>query len=140
MKHVQWILAFVLVLGAGSLGAQGVVPPSTSDPARLRERMEVPAGPPVPVRLPEFKATPQEPLPAAVRALRVRLSAIEVEGSTVYTRAQWQAQTQGYVGREVSGEEIFALAQTLTARYRNDGYFLSVVLVPAQSLTDGVLT
>jgi hemolysin activation/secretion protein len=140
MKHVQWILAFVLVLGATSPGAQGVVPPSTSDPARLRERMELPAGPTVPVRLPEFRATPQEPLPTAVRALRVRLSAIEVEGSTVYTRAQWQAQTQGYVGREVSGEEIFALAQVLTARYRNDGYFLSVVLVPPQSLTDGVLT
>jgi len=45
----------------------------------------------------------------------------------------------GLLNREISFAEIYTLANTLTARYRNDGYILSQVIVPAQSVDSGVV-
>lgn len=132
------LLAWLLAMQA--VHAQTVVPPASTDPGRLRDRIETPARPPAETRLPEIKGVGQEPVPEVLRALRIILSTIRVEGSTVYSTAQLQTLTSPYLGREISGAEIFALAQALTARYRNDGYFLSVVVVPPQSLGSGALT
>lgn len=140
MRYIQGMLAAVLLLSAWGAMAQVVVPPATAEPGRLRERFDAPPAAPADVRLPELKGATEASVPETVKALRVTLRAIRVEGSTVYTPAQWQAQTGPYLGREISGSDIFALAQALTVQYRNDGYFLSVVIVPPQSLADGTLT
>ncbi len=140
MRYIHGTLAAVLLLSAWGVQAQAVVPPATAEPGRLRERFDAPPAAPWEVRLPELKGATEAVVPEAVKALRVTLRAIRLEGSTVYTPAQWQVQTDPYLGREISGNDIFALAQALTVRYRNDGYFLSVVIVPPQSLTEGTLT
>ena len=140
MRSIHGMLAAVLLLSAWGVQAQAMVPPATAEPGRLRERFDAPPAAPREVRLPELKGATEAVVPEAVKALRVTLRAIRVEGSTVYTPAQWQVHTDPYLGREISGSDIFALAQALTVRYRNDGYFLSVVIVPPQSLTEGTLT
>lgn len=140
MRFIQGMLAAVLLLSAWGVLAQPVVPPATAEPGRLRERFDIPAAASTETRLPELKGATDAVLPEAVKALRVTLRTIRVEGSTVYTPAQWQAHTGPYLGREISGSDIFALAQALTVQYRNDGYFLSVVIVPPQSLAEGTLT
>src|SRR6185436_2342371 len=43
-------------------------------------------------------------------------------------------------GREITGAQIFELANKLTVLYRNEGYLLSQVIVPPQSLSGGRLT
>lgn len=140
MRAIHGVLAAVLLLSAWGVQAQAVVPPATAEPGRLRERFEAPPAAPTDARLPELKGATEAVVPDAVKALRVTLRAIRVEGSTVYTPAQWQVHTAPYLGREISGSDILALAQALTVQYRNDGYFLSVVIVPPQSLADGTLT
>ncbi|MEQ1659096.1 MAG: POTRA domain-containing protein, partial [Hylemonella sp.] len=140
MRYVRWMLAGALLLSAGGVQAQTVVPPATAEPGRLRERFDAPAAASTETRLPELKGATDAVLPEAVKALRVTLRTIRVEGSTVYTPAQWQVHTGPYLEREISGSDIFALAQALTVHYRNDGYFLSVVIVPPQSLAEGTLT
>lgn len=140
MRAIHGVLAAVLLLSAWGVQAQAVVPPATAEPGRLRERFEAPPAAPTDARLPELKGAAEAVVPDAVKALRVTLRAIRVEGSTVYTPAQWQVHTAPYLGREISGSDILALAQALTVQYRNDGYFLSVVIVPPQSLADGTLT
>lgn len=119
--------------------AQATAPAST-DPGRLRERFDVPVSPPQEARLPELKGGAQEAVPESVKAIRVTLRDIQVEGATVFTPEQLRAQTDGYLNREISGADIFGLAQALTAYYRNAGYFLSLVVVPPQTLSDGRLT
>lgn len=140
MRRIDWAVAAALLVGVGGVLAQPVQTPPSADPARLRDRFEAPATAPAEARLPELRGGAQAPPPEAVRALRVTLREIRVEGSTVYTPAQWQVYTGPYLGREISGSDIFALAQALTVQYRNDGYFLSLVIVPPQSLADGTLT
>lgn len=139
MERKLGILLALLLLGQ-SARAQTVVPPASTDPGRVRDRIEAPLSPPGATRLPEIKGAGQEPVPDVIRALRVTLSAVRVEGSTVYSAEQLQTLTSAYVGREIGGAEIYALAQALTTRYRNDGYFLSLVIVPPQSVAGGVLT
>lgn len=63
--------------------------------------------------------------------------AIEVEGATVYPPAAIAALTQPLIGKRIAATEIFALAKDLERKYREDGYFLTSVAVPAQRITDG---
>ena len=140
MKNLRCLIAGAGILSVCAALAQPTQVPATADPGRLRERFDAPATAPSEASLPEPNGAAQDVLPQAVRALRVTLRAIRVEGSTVYSDAQWQAYTGPYLGREISGADIFALAQALTVRYRNDGYFLSRVIVPPQSLAEGTVT
>lgn len=133
--------AFVLALAAVSFCAlaQPVPPPST-DPARLRERFDPKPSPESQLQLPELKGVAREVLPDAVKSIRVTLKRIQIEGATVLPTAQLQAQAKHYIGREITGSDIFGLAHELTVLYRNAGYFLSLVIVPPQSLGEGTLT
>ncbi len=141
-----WLLGLgrVLVWFAGATVAMATwaqsTAPASTDPARLRERFDVPVSPPKEAQLPELKGAAKGEIPDAVKAIRVTLRDIQIEGATVFTLAQLRAQTDGYLNREISGADIFGLAQALTAYYRNAGYFLSLVIVPPQTLNDGRLT
>ncbi len=129
-----------LAVWACSALAQVDTSPPTTDPGRLRQRFDVPVPPATGVQLPELKAAGAEGLPEAVKAIRVTLHEIRIDGATVFTSEQLRTQTDAYLGREISGSDIFGLAQALTAYYRNAGYILSLVVVPPQSPGDGVLT
>ena len=136
----RWACVLGLVTLTAAAHAQADPPPASTDPGRLRERFDVPVSPPREAQLPELKAGAREEVPESVKAIRVTLREIRVDGSTVFTPAQLREQTDTYLGREITGSDIFGLAQALTAYYRNAGYFLSLVIVPPQTLTDGRLT
>ena len=137
-----WLVgaAALLLVMPTPLMAQNVTVPASTDAGRLRERFDIPVTPATEVQLPEIKGASSDAVPDAVKAVRVTLRDIRVEGSTVFSLEQLRAQTQSYLGREISGSDIFGLAQALTAYYRNAGYFLSVVIVPPQTLAEGRLT
>ncbi len=124
----------------GAVLAQGITPPAAIDPGRLRERFDVPAAPPRGAQLPPLRGGLGDAAPATLRDIRVTLHKIIVEGATVFSPEALSQLTAAYLGREISGSDIFALAQALTAYYRNAGYFLSLALVPPQSLDDTTLT
>lgn len=134
------LTAWLVLAGALTVHAQVVTPPAGTDAGRLRERFDVPVAPARPAELPALRAGPRDAVPESIRAVRVTLHTIIVEGATVFTAEQLAEQTQAYLGREIGGSDIFTLAQALTTRYRNAGYFLSLVIVPPQSLGDGRLT
>jgi len=139
-RIARWACVLGLAVVSAAAHAQAEPPPASVDPGRLRERFDVPVSPPREAQLPELKAGVRDEVPEAVKAIRVTLREIQVDGATVFTPAQLRAQTDGYLNREISGADIFGLAQALTAYYRNAGYFLSLVIVPPQTLTDGRLT
>lgn len=136
----RWACVLGLAVVSAAAQAQAEPPPASVDPGRLRERFDVPVSPPREAQLPELKAGMRDEVPEAVKAIRVTLREIQVDGATVFTPAQLREQTDTYLGREITGSDIFGLAQALTAFYRNAGYFLSLVIVPPQTLTDGRLT
>jgi hemolysin activation/secretion protein len=82
-------------------------------------------------------AAPEQPVPADAEQLRFTLKGIDVDGGTIYSRRDIESASAPLIGREISVVEVFRLANALTARYRRDGYILSQVLVPAQSIQGG---
>lgn len=120
--------------------AQPVLPPST-DPARVQQRFEtVPTLSDNQPMLPEIRgAQPEAPNDVAT-TVTFRLREIVLEGDSVMPLEPWREYSQQYIGRPVIGNDVFELARRLTSLYRDAGYILSQVIVPPQSLADGVLT
>ncbi len=71
--------------------------------------------------------------------MRVRISAVQVIGSTRYDDAEWQKLLADLNGRELSFTDLRRAADRVTRRYRADGWFARAYL-PEQSLRNGVLT
>lgn len=64
-------------------------------------------------------------------------SRIWVDGATIYPPSEFQADVAHYEGREVTLADLKQLASTIERRYRDNGYFLARVTVPAQRLSEG---
>ena len=112
--------------------------PPTAEPGRAEERLRQPREPqrapaPAPVTPP---ADVQQP-PANAASLTFKLQSLVVEGATVYTGDELTAPYAQLVGQEISLDRLYSIATELTAKYRNDGYLLSSVVVPAQNIRDG---
>ena len=82
---------------------------------------------------------PAQTPPAGSEGVTFRLRGLVLEGMTVYPSESWGSDYSRLLGRQVSLADIYAFANALTVRYRNDGYLLSQVIVPAQTVEDGVV-
>src|SRR6185436_17718126 len=80
---------------------------------------------------------PSQQAPSNAAEIKFPLTGVTIEGATVYPEAALQPYYQKYLNREVSLADVYGVAAAITARYRNDGYILSQVLVPAQTVDAG---
>jgi len=76
--------------------------------------------------------------PSEAPLIHFVLKDIIIKGSTVYFEFSTYYQT--YLNKKISLADAYIIAQTITQRYRNDGYILSRVIVPAQEISNGILT
>ena len=106
--------------------------PSSEEAGRAEERFAQPIAPRSQAAAPRFLLRSTE-APAQAKQMRLMVREITVEGSSIYTRADLSALTGMAIG-SVSLQEIYDLAAKLTAKYSDDGYALSRVIVPPQSL------
>ena len=107
-----------------------LTPPFPQDsPAPALPRPELPPVPPV---------LPGQPQSLPLPQLLVRQ--IVVVGNTVFADQELAAVTQAYVGRQVTSEGLEALRQALTRLYVNAGYINSGVILPDQTVRDGIVT
>ncbi|MBI3516892.1 MAG: ShlB/FhaC/HecB family hemolysin secretion/activation protein [Proteobacteria bacterium] len=129
-------LALALSLGVGPAGAQQI--PGTADPLRLQEQVR-----PAPVRRPAGPIIRLEEPPAVAPegadAMRLTINRIVLDGATVYAAEDLAPLWQNLLGREDSLAELYAVAEAITAKYRNDGYVLARAIVPAQAIEAGVV-
>ena len=126
-------VSFAAVAQVVPPGAQ-IVPPS-DQPGRERERerferlpapLAQPGGPAISV--PGIEAPPG----AAETKLVIRQ--IRIVGATVYTAAQLAELYADLVGKTVTLQAVYDLAQRITAKYGGDGYVLSRAIVLVQEL------
>jgi hemolysin activation/secretion protein len=116
----------------------GQTRPGTVQPGQIERQLERPPEPttrPGAVTIPEPSQTP----PPNAADIRFVLERLTVGGVTAYAADALRGVYANALGREVTLADIYQIADRLTARYRNDGYILSQVLVPAQSVENGSL-
>jgi hemolysin activation/secretion protein len=109
-----------------------VVPPSVQ-PGRERERFTEPQAPRAqprgaPIALPSTTAPPE------AKTVVLVIRQVRIVGSTVYRDEDFAPLYQDLIGRRVTLQAIYDLAQAITAKYGADGYVLSRAIVPEQEL------
>jgi len=136
---VRGILAAVAGVATVSALAQAPLP-SPADPSRIEERTSPQRPAPGRPDAPQIPRPAPAAVPEALKGVKVTLNEVRVEGASAIPVERLNAEAAHYLGREITGAEIFELANKLTVLYRNEGYLLSQVIVPPQSLTGGRLT
>ena len=71
--------------------------------------------------------------------LRASIKEIRVVGNTVFTGEQLAVVISPFIGRELGTVDLASLRKSLSAMYDEEGYVNSVVVIPDQTLKDGVL-
>lgn len=120
---------------AGSADAQQL--PSGARPSVAPEALTPPAGTEAPGL--DLVTSPASQPPAGAETVTLTLSALTVEGSTVYDAETLAAFHGDRIGTVVTLSDIFAIAAAIESSYRRDGYFLTRVVVPAQRIEGGAV-
>ena len=103
----------------------------TKDPCGTCDRpLAQAAGTVAPQNLP---AAPQAP------AASFKLNDLRLNGVKALTNEELQSITAPYIGRDVTLGDLESLAQAITARYKEHGYFLAQAVVPVQTVRDGIV-
>lgn len=68
-----------------------------------------------------------------------RLKQVELQGATALSATELDASYQPYLDRELSAQDLVAIAAAITARYRAAGFHLSRALIPPQDMRSGAL-
>lgn len=83
--------------------------------------------------------TPTTPQPSDGITGDIQVDRIEVEGSTVFTAADFEPITKPYLGRKLTFTELLQVRTDITKLYVNKGYITSGAIIPPQTITGGVV-
>lgn len=75
--------------------------------------------------------------PAGADKVTLTLKEISFEGASVYSEAQLQAVYGDKLNTKITLADVYNIAAQLTAKYRNDGYILTQVVIPPQTIDGG---
>ncbi|MES2717333.1 MAG: ShlB/FhaC/HecB family hemolysin secretion/activation protein [Pseudomonadota bacterium] len=111
--------------------------PTLAEPGRapLRPVLPTPGLGSAPISVPQAAAAQA---PAGAEALRFTLRRLQIDGASRYDDASLQPLYAGLLAQEISVAQVFGVAQALELRYRNAGFVTTRVVVPQQTVEDGV--
>ena len=135
-----WVDGVLLCLFAGTAFAQQV--PSTAQPGTIeREQRQRPPQARSTSPLPGVTVKEEaQQAPPGADTTTFTLQSLAVDGNSVLSDDDLLAAYRSEIGRTVSVQRVYDIAAGMTAKYRDAGYVLSSVVVPAQSITDGRVT
>ncbi|KLN57207.1 ShlB/FhaC/HecB family hemolysin secretion/activation protein [Variovorax paradoxus] len=79
------------------------------------------------------------PAPPRPPAATFKLNDLRLNGVKALSNEELQGITAPYIGRDVTLGDLESLAQAITARYKERGYFLAQAVVPVQTVRDGIV-
>ncbi len=127
----------LIVLGVMEIQANALAQVGPIDPSRIQQELQPPQ---VPTR-PEEITIPRRDEPTAppgAENVRFILKTLDIQGVTAFTPEQLQLLYQANINTEISLAELYIIADQLNNLYRQGGYILTRVLVPEQTIQQGV--
>ena len=130
-------LAISILLSGGSFDqAQQVTGPA--DPSRAADRIIeeslIPQGGPN-IRI---KKLSLQKAPAGADKIMFNFAGLQMSGVGVYNEDDLSGIYQNQIGNEISLADLYAIANQITSKYRRDGYVLTQVIVPPQTIDNGI--
>lgn len=116
------------------LGEQtGIADPGRLEKSLTDQKLVPQVGPDVKVKeLAAVKA------PEGAEKIKFNFGGVIIEGANAYEEDDLLPLYQDMIGQEISLADLYAVANRMTAQYRNDGYILTQVVVPPQTIEDGI--
>jgi len=111
-------------------------PPGTVQPGQVERQFERPPEPTVRDGVITIPGVAQQAPPNA-NEIKFVLNQLTIDGVSVYPADKLRPVYANSLHKEVTLAEIYRIVETITAKYRNDGYILSQVIVPAQAVEGG---
>ncbi len=136
MKHVI-LLAVVLLAGSTTVVFAQV--PGPADAGRVRQEDKLPPDQPRLKPNAAPSAPPPSDIPDGAKRVRFVLKSVRIEGMTVFPQSDFVDLYKPYLGKTVSLELAWQVANAITQRYRDQGFFLSRAYVPAQKGRKGLI-
>ena len=115
-------------VGLAVPGAWAQQRPGTTQPGQIEKQFERPPEPSAKPGAIAIQETGRKPPPNAAD-VRFVLNGLTVDGTTIYRPDSLRRLYERYLGTQVTLAQIYGIVDVLTARYRNDGYILSQVIV-----------
>jgi len=139
MKNIAYVALFTaaIALTSGQAFAQAV--PGSADVSRVPKRLEKPTDfndIDVSVQVEEGQ---ERSAPAGAEKVKLKLKAIELSGATVYSDKELMRVYGDKVGTQITLADVYGIASQLTAKYRNEGFILTQVIVPPQTIETGLV-
>lgn len=142
LHSLLFIATASAALAAGGAGAFAQVPDAaqgTAAPGRVQENLAPrPFEPSLSPSI-EVKDVILQAAPAGAENIRFELSGVQIDGLTAFTPAQLEPIYANKLGTTVSLADVYAIATALTTHYRNNGYILTQVIVPPQTIDGGIV-
>ncbi len=127
---------FVVCISGGALAVEL---PAAADAARVdkdRQRMQRPAlneG----IKMPD--SMPKLSVPEKAKSVTFKLTRIKFEGVTALGDEELRNLYKDYLGKQVTLDVMWILANQVSDLYHQKGYFLSRAFVPEQEIENGVI-
>jgi hemolysin activation/secretion protein len=137
MRIIYATTALTLTLSAPAL-AQLENQTGIADPGRaeqqIQEEMFIPqVSPDIDIRQMELVGAP----PGAEKIV-FKFGGLRVDGASVYSESKLAPLYRDKIGQTISLADVYAIANDMTLKYRNDGYILTQVVVPPQTIENGI--
>lgn len=135
MRLVSTALALVFLMAPGLAMAQAV--PSSAEPSRVGGQIA-----PLPTTVAPKGTTgavsgSRLAAPAGAEKIKFTLKSVAIDGMTAYQEGAVRGLYADMIGKTVTLADVYDLADRLTAKYRNEGFILTQVIVPPQTIAAG---
>jgi len=77
--------------------------------------------------------------PAGSDKIKLTLKRLNIEGASVYSEEELGKVFADKIGQNITLADVYGIAAELTRKYRNDGYILTQVVVPPQTIDGGTV-
>lgn len=109
----------------------------TASPERVQQQFQDRTGAPDLMPGIDVQNLLPQNIPDGAGDIRFELQQINFEGLRVYTPAQLRPVYARQLGTTISLADLYGIAARLTRKYRNEGYILTQVVVPPQTIEGG---
>lgn len=108
-----------------------------ADPGRAQQQMMDEQEIPDVMPKMEVENLLRQKVPANAESITFTLRNVNIEGATAYTEQELSSVYANKVGTTISLADVYTIAAELTNKFRNNGYILTQVVVPPQTIDGG---
>ena len=122
---------------ATAMAQQAQQQTTTAAPGRVQEQFQFEGVPSRPTPNIEVRELAIQGAPAGAEDVSFRLDNLVIDGAVSYSDAELKSVYEDKLGQTITLAELYGFAAQMTRKYRNDGYILTQIVVPPQTIENG---